>query len=459
MLQQLPFNPFPRLLGENEARLAASPAALLARLQQALRAAASADDVDLIDLDHWAGRRGIEWWHSRSLWHRAKQEVGPLATPLYGDLVARVLAARYGRSAKCLVLDLDNTVWGGAVGDDGVEGIVIGQGSASGEAHLAFQRFAQQLARRGIILAVCSKNDDAVARRAFDEHPEMILRLGDIGCFVANWTDKATNLRRIAGELNIGLDALVFADDNPFERNLIRAEVPEVFVPELGEDPADFAQIIADAGCFETAAVTSEDVAKTAQYRANARRQRLAEQATDLDAYLAALDMTLQHAPFDAIGLKRIVQLINKTNQFNLTTRRYTEGEVRALLADPNAMTLQMRLVDRFGDNGMIGVVIGRKDREAGALTIETWLMSCRVLGRRVEEATLALVVGAAQRDGFATVVGQYAPTTRNGMVAHHYAKLGFTQSAGLANGRTDWTLQVDRYSIPTSIPIKSERV
>ena len=288
------------------------------------------------------------------------------------------------------------------------------------------QEHARALAKRGVILAVCSKNDEANALAAFETHPEMLLRRGDISAFVANWDDKATNLRRIARELNIGLDSLVFLDDNPFERNLIRAELPEVAVPEVpDDDPALMAQVLADAGYFEALSLTDEDRERTRQYQANRERTALEGAHTDLPSYLRSLEMRLIWRRFDRIGLGRIVQLINKTNQFNLTTRRTTEEQVLAVMADPRAFGLQLRLTDRFGDNGIIAVVIGRVDAQARC-HIDTWLMSCRVLGRGVEAATLALVAERARALGAATLVGEYIPTAKNGMGADHYARLGF---------------------------------
>ena len=456
VLQQIPFNPMPRLLGENEARLPGSAASLLRAYQTELRAAAAEDSVDLIDLEHWASKFGLAAWHSSSLWNRSKQEVHPAASLYYGDLVARVLAASTGRSAKCLVLDLDNTLWGGVIGDDGLEGIVIGQGSAAGEGHLALQVHAKQLSKRGIILAVCSKNDDAVARAPFERHPDMALRLEDIASFQANWTDKPTNLRRIASELNIGLDALVFVDDNPFERDLVRRELPQVFVPEMPEEPSDYAATLSDSGYFEGVAVTRDDAARTEQYQANAVRRALRDLVTDVDGYLAALDMTLIASPFDAVGLTRITQLINKTNQFNLTTRRYAEAEVADLISDPTALTLQIRLKDRIGDNGVIAVVIAKLDEAHRRLDIEAWLMSCRVLGRQVEGATLHVMVEGARRMGATSISGRYIPTPRNGIVRDHFVALGFDLVAE-SEGVSQWILRLEDYTeIKTHIRIES---
>jgi FkbH-like protein len=427
ILQQTVLPVFSPLLGNNEYRLPGSAAALAQRLNLVLRSEADAGGVDLVAIDERALGDGIAAWHDPMLWHRAKQEITPAAAPIYGELVGRLIAARQGRSRKCLVLDLDNTLWGGVIGDDGLEGIVVGQGSALGEAFVAVQHYARELARRGVILAVCSKNDDENARAPFEKHPDMLLKQGDIACFVANWQDKATNIRTIAERLNIGLDSLVFLDDNPFERNLVRRELPMVAVPEVPGDPALYPRCLADAGYFESLAVTDEDRSRSEQYQANLAREAFASQTTDLPSYLRQLEMRLVVAPFNRLGLQRIVQLINKTNQFNLTTRRYTDEEVVALMDDRQAFGLQFRLVDRFGDNGIIGIVIGRKT-SADEVLIDTWLMSCRVLGRGVEEAMLNVVVGSARRLGGDRLIGEYRPTAKNRMVCEHYGRLGFSR-------------------------------
>jgi FkbH-like protein len=426
VIHQTPLPVHPTVLGSNEHRLPGSRQGLIVRLNHELRGLAESEGADLLALDARAAIDGLKAWHDPALWHRAKQEISPAAAPMYGELVARLLAAKQGRSAKCLVLDLDNTLWGGVVGDDGLEGLVIGQGSALGEAFVAFQEYARELSRRGVILAVCSKNDEANAVEPFEKHPEMVLKRHDIASFVANWSDKASNLRAIAEELNIGIDSLVFVDDNPFERSLVRRELPMVAVPEVGDDPATFAQTLADAGYFEGLAVTEEDRARTDQYQGNRQRESLKDSATDLDSYLRSLEMELIWRPFDKLGLQRTVQLINKTNQFNLTTRRYTEEDVLAIMGDGRAFGLQLRLVDRFGDNGIIAIVIG-KMRDEEDLLIDTWLMSCRVLGRQVEPTTLNLAAEQAKRLGARRLIGEYLPTKKNGMVKDHYGKLGFT--------------------------------
>jgi FkbH-like protein len=414
------------MLGNNEHRLPGSKARFITELNETIRALAQQDGVDILAVDDRAARDGIGKWHDPGLWHRSKQEVLLTAAPMYGDLVGRWLAAKQGRSFKCLVLDLDNTVWGGVIGDDGLEGIVLGQGSPLGEAYSAFQEYARELSRRGVILAVCSKNDEANAMEPFEKHPDMVLRRADIASFVANWSNKADNIRAIAQELNIGLDSLCFIDDNAFERNLVRQELPMVAVPEVADDPTGYPVALSDAGYFEALSVTDEDRERTSQYQGNIARNAMQAAVTDLPSYLRGLEMRLVWRHFDKLGLQRIVQLINKSNQFNLTTRRYTDDDVIAVMADPNAFGLQLRLLDRFGDNGIIAVIVGRLQPDKD-LDIDTWLMSCRVLGRQVEPTTLNLIAAQAVKLGARRLLGDYIPTRKNAMVKDHYARLGFT--------------------------------
>ena len=408
--------------GSGEQRLPGSRAAAVARLNAALPGLAAEEGIDVLALDAAVQRHGLSAWHDSVWWWRAKQEIAPAAAPFYGDLVARMLGARRGLSRKALVLDLDNTLWGGVVGDDGTANLVLGPGSAEGEAFAAFQAYARDLSRRGIVLAVVSKNDEANALDAFERHPEMVLTRGTIAAFLANWDDKAENLRRVAARLKLGLDALVFVDDNPFERDRVRTALPEVAVPELPPDPSGYADRIAGAGYFEALTVTAEDRARSGHYAA---RQEVEAQGGDLAAYLAGLDMRLLWRRFTAPDLPRIVQLVNKTNQFNLTTRRITEGEARDLLSDPDALALRFRLTDRLADNGIVGIVIGR--RAGDALVLDTWLMSCRVIGRGAEAAMRDAVVAAARAFGAARLVGLYRPSPKTGMVRDLYPRLGFS--------------------------------
>jgi FkbH-like protein len=407
----------------------------------------------VLDVAGLAETVGLADWHGTHQWNLAKFAFTEEYVPLYADHVARLVAAIRGKSRKVLILDLDNTLWGGVIGDDGLEGIKLAQGDATGEAHLHVQRLALDLRRRGVPLAVSSKNDDDVARRPFQQHPEMLLKLEHIAVFQANWRDKATNIQAIAEELSLGLDAMVFLDDNPVERGLVRELLPQVAVPELPEDAAFYARTLAAAGYFEAIALSGEDLKRAAQYQENAKRAELQKQVGGVEAYLVSLDMTITFQPFDAPGRARIAQLINKSNQYNLTTRRYTEAEVREAQANPSVLTLQVRLEDRFGDNGMISVVICRPGA-AHQWEIDTWLMSCRVLGRRVENMVLREILRQAQAHDIETLVGIYIPSDRNKMVADHYQKLGFTKVSEDAAGVTQWHLAVAGAE-PEAAPMK----
>jgi FkbH-like protein len=446
VIQQTALPIFPLLMGSNEQRLAESPRERLRQFNMELRAAADQEGVHLLAVDDYVAGDGTNAWYDPALWHRSKQEIHPRVSQVYGDLLVRLIASDRGLSSKCLVLDLDNTLWGGVIGDDGLHGIALGQGSSLGEAFVAFQRYVLGLKRRGVILAVCSKNDEANALAPFEQHPEMVLRRGDIACFVANWEDKASNLRKIANALNIGLDSLVFVDDNPFERNLVRQELPQIAVPEISDDPSFYATALADAGYFEAVSITAEDRERNEQYQANAERELLRESTTDLTSYLQSLRMELIHHPFDKINLARVTQLINKTNQFNLTTRRYTEAEVQGVMKDPRAVTLQMRLLDKFGDNGIIAILIAKLDENQDAV-IDTWLMSCRVLGRQVEEACLNVLAEQAMRLGARRLIGEYCPTAKNGMVCDLYPRLGFAAEGCQADGGVRFSLNLDSFA------------
>lgn len=402
--------------------------------------------VHLNDLAALAERRGLDQWVDARLWHEAKQFVAPSHIPEVVHNTASIVGALVGRTKKCLVLDLDNTLWGGVIGDDGVEGIEVGEGTGRGEAHKALQQYAKGLKERGILLAVCSKNDEKQALKPFDQHPEMVLRRDDFVAFKANWEPKSMNLRAIAQELNIGLDALVFLDDNPAEREEVRQGAPEVLVPELTDDPTDYVRILHDARAFEVVGVTSEDRARSEMYRGRAQRAELEASATDLSSFLESLEMTGVVRPFEPLSLPRVAQLINKTNQFNLTTRRRTPAEVEEVARSHEHITRTVRLADKFGDHGLISVVIGEVVGEA--LELDTWLMSCRVLKRGVERMVLNEVVAAARERGLKTIRGTYIPTDRNGLVRDHYRELGFDPGDGSSEpeaeeGDTRWHLDL----------------
>ncbi len=437
------FAPLPEgLFGSLDRVLPGAPRYLIDSVNRGVAEAVYGSEDVLVDVAALAETVGLSAWHSPTHWNLAKLPFAGELVPLYAEHVARVIGALRGKSRRCLVLDLDNTVWGGLIGDDGLEGIRIAQGDGTGEAYLTVQRMALALRERGIVLAVSSKNNDDVARRPFREHPDMLLREEHFAVFQANWSDKATNIKAIAEELKLGLDSMVFLDDNPVERGLVRQILPQVAVPELPDDPALYARTLAAAGYFESVTFSGEDLKRAQFYQENSRRVTLQHQAGDVDAYLASLQMEITFQPFDPTGRSRIAQLINKSNQFNLTTRRYTEAEVAAAEQDPACFTLQVRLSDTFGDNGMISVVIcrqtGRKTWE-----IDTWLMSCRVLGRRVEEMVLQEILCHAELNGIDRLIGVYKPTGQNKLVEHHYSKLGFSPITVGEDGSTVWELQV----------------
>jgi FkbH-like protein len=408
-----------------------------------LRARIETSSDILLDAAALAETVGLFQWHDPVQWTLGKFSFSHAIVPLYAEWLGRLIGAARGKAHKCLVLDLDNTLWGGVIGDDGLAGIVLGNGSPTGEAYLNVQRTALALRQRGVVLAVLSKNDEQVARSAFRSHPEMLLKEEHIAVFQANWQDKASNLKAIAETLNIGIDALVLLDDNPAERAQVREALPAVAVPELPGDPAFYGETLLAAGYFEAIRFTDEDRRRADRYRANAARAELLGAATDLDSYLGSLQMRAICGPFDCVSRARITQLINKTNQFNLTTRRYTESEVEEFEKSASGLTLQVRLIDRFTDNGIIAVVICVAHRTQWL--IDTWLISCRVLNRGVELATLNYIVGRARAAGIRALVGQYLKTERNGMVNDHYAHLGFAPISADDLG-SYWTLDIDSY-------------
>lgn len=409
-------------LGHLSAALAGGRGHLLRAINLELwEAAGRTQGVVILDVDQIAARFGKDRWHDPVLWHTAKQYPSAEAMPVLGQQLTALLRAILGLTSKCVALDLDGVLWGGVIGEDGLAGIQLGGGPV-GEAFVAFQSYLKSLVRTGVLLAVCSKNNPEDAVLPFRQHPEMVLREQDFAVFVANWKSKDENLREIAAALNIGLDAMVFVDDNPAERSRVRQNLPEVEVVDLPADPALYVSTLSRQGLFETLTITQEDRQRTASIRENLERKALESSAGSVDDYLAQLDIKAQLAPFDEVNLPRIVQLINKTNQFNLTTRRRTDAEVRALLA-AGAYTQAMRASDRFGDSGLTGVLIAVPDGDG--LRVDTWLMSCRVLGRRLEEVMFAALVRYAAQNHYAHIIGEYIPTAKNSQVADLYARLG----------------------------------
>jgi FkbH-like protein len=339
---------------------------------------------------------------------------------------------------KCIILDLDNTLWGGIIGDDGVENIQIGD-LGIGKAFSELQLWAKQLKHRGTILAICSKNDEAVAKEPFEKHPEMILRLEDISVFVANWNNKADNIKYIQQILNIGFDSMVFLDDNPFERNMVRTHVPDITVPELPEDPADYLNYIRTLNLFETASFTEEDGNRTLQYKEEAKRAIAQHQFTNESEFLQSLKMVSAVEPFNTFNTPRVVQLTQRSNQFNLRTIRYTEEDIQRMANDPDYINLAFSLEDKYGDYGLISLVITKK-LPNNSLFVDTWIMSCRVLKRNMENFVLNMIVDIAKQKGYSEIIGEFIPTAKNSMVKDHYENLGFT------NDGNTWKLSLENF-------------
>lgn len=432
-------------LGHYAVRHAAARENFLARLNR-LFADKAPPFVILHDLHGLVAEAGAANWFDERFYHEFKMPCGPESLSTYAHSVVTLLRSLLGGSKKVLVLDLDNTLWGGAVGDVGAGGITFGQGSGDGEAYLAFQRYAKELAQRGVILAVCSKNDAEKAREPFEKRGDMILRLSDISAFVVNWENKADNLRRIAEQLELKLDSFVFVDDNPAERALVRRFLPEVAVPDMPEDPAGYIAAVARLRYFEMTTFTREDSQRARYYAENSRRKELQARTPDLESFLSSLGMQIKVEPVTELNIQRVTQLINKSNQFNLTTRRYRVAEVRAMAESAEWQTRTFSLRDGLGDYGLICVILLR--RQADVLAIDTWVMSCRVLQRGVEQFARNELVALCRAEGCAHLAGTFIPTPKNALVADHYARLGFSPN-GSRNGQSYWELSVDAETQP----------
>jgi FkbH-like protein len=400
------------------------------------------------DIHYLSAQVGLAEWFGHTYWYNFHMALSPKGTVALAHNAAGIIKSIYGKSKKCLVLDLDNTLWGGIVGDDGVQNLILGRDHPVGEAFLDFQRYVKDLQRRGVILAVCSKNDPENAKDGFS-HPDSLLKVEDFSAFKANWNPKPENIREIAAELNIGLDSIVFVDDNPAERALVADQLPEVAVPEVGADVSRFAVALEHERYFEVDKVVQDDINRSAYYSSNAQRDVLQARFRNYGEFLASLEMTAEISAFSPVYLERITQLINKTNQFNLTTRRFTIAEVETATQDPAFITLYGRLADRFGDNGLVSVLIGRVVDETVELDI--WLMSCRVLNREMEFAMFDALVEQCQARGIRKIVGVYIPSKKNSMVVGHYAGLGFTRQSESSGSRELWQFDVPQtYSART---------
>ena len=382
--------------------------------------------VCMIDLQSLISRQGLDAAYDPKLRTLADQPYSLKFTRALAQEMTRVHRLAMGKVQKCCILDLDHTLWGGVIGDDGVEGIAIGR-DGLGKVYREIQLWARELRRRGIILAVCSKNTESVAREPFQRHPEMILREEDIAVFVANWEDKASNIRHIQEVLNIGFDSMVFIDDNPMERAIVREQLPEVTVPELPEAPEEYLPHLESLGLFDTLSKASLDgMDRTRQYQVEAERVKERKASGNLDEFLANLEMTSTiSSPFQTTDLPRISELFQRSNQFNLTTIRYSESEVRHLASSEGHLTFSFRLQDKFGEHGIISLVVA--EIQPPELVIQAWVMSCRVLKRTMEHFVMNTLVDAARDSKCHIIVGQFFPTPKNALVANLYTELGFT--------------------------------
>jgi FkbH-like protein len=394
---------------------------------QLMEYAATHPDFYLCDLNKVQYQLGRASFFQPSMYVNAAMVLSIDALPPVAAGTVALIGALYGRIKKCLVLDLDNLLWGGVIGDDGIENIQLGS-LGIGKVFTEFQCWVKKLKNRGIILAVCSKNTESVAKEPFINHPDMVLRLEDIAVFIANWDTKVENIRRIQAILNIGFDSMVFLDDNPFEREMVQEAIPGLTVPRLPEDPAGYLEYLYTLDLFETGPITAEDRERTRQYQQKAQREIGIHNYESEADFLKSLGMLSKVESFNPFNTPRVAQLTQRSNQFNLRTIRYTEGDIQRIAASPTHFGFSFTLEDKFGDNGIICVVILEKETTETAF-IDTWLMSCRVLKRGMEDFVLDTLVEFAKTRGFHYLKGEYLPSPKNQLVKDHYRRLGFQQT------------------------------
>ncbi|MEM7658257.1 MAG: HAD-IIIC family phosphatase [Bacteroidota bacterium] len=413
--------------------------------------AIEAESVHVLDIAALVSQVGLQQAQDPSLYVNADLPFTMDMEAYLAQALAQMMAAIRGKIKKCLVLDLDGTIWGGIIGDDGVAGIQVG-GSGVGKAFLELQQWAKHLQQRGIILAICSKNEQRIAEAPFLSHPEMALKREDIAVFVANWSPKSENIRHIQEVLNLGLDSIVFLDDNPVERAEVRAALPQVAVPDLPKDPAKRLAYLRQCNFFEAASLSSSDSQRTQQHQAEAQRTASKPQFSDLKQFLQSLEMQAKVQPFQAAQLPRLAQLSQRTNQFNLRTLRYSEAELKLIMASPRHLTLQLELTDTFGPYGLIAMVIGEMQAD-GRLFLQHWCMSCRVFQRGVEQLTLNQLVSFARQMGATHLLGEIIATPKNGPVRELYQRLGFVQTE-----KEQWELALaEAMPLPHEIQLLNE--
>lgn len=405
-------------------------------LQERMNAKNNVYPVDFSAIQNTIGRGEF---HDPVIYFTSKMAVSLNALPYVAKAVVDVIKSASGMIKKCVVLDLDNTLWGGVIGDDGLGGIEIGE-LGRGHAFTNFQRWLKELKQCGIILTVCSKNNEDTAKEPFEKLDEMVLKLSDISVFVANWDDKASNIRLIKETLNIGMDSMVFLDDNPFERNLVRELIPEICVPELPEDPARYVSFLQGENLFDTVSFTGAGSDRTQMYREEFERKKLEKSYESIDDYLKSLNMVAVAKPFEKNMYQRIAQLSQRSNQFNLRTVRYTEDEIERIAQSDKYLTLFFSLKDKFGEYGLISAVIMEKTSEEEVF-VDTWFMSCRVLKRGMEDFIVNSMVETAKEHGFNVINAEYISTAKNAMVKDLYREKGFE-----VTGENRYTLNVFEY-------------
>ena len=431
--------PYYRLMGNKDASDIHGKVNYVTRLNlKFYEYAQKTDHFYINDINYLSAQYGLEQWSDPFYWHSYKYALCVPAIPELAFSVAKIIKSVYGRNKKAFVLDLDNTLWGGIVGDDGVENLVLGHETSAGQVYCAFQEYLKEYKELGILLNIDSKNDYENAVAGLN-HPAGVLRPDDFIKIKANWEPKDRNLVQIAKELNLMPDSMVFVDDNPAEREIVRAQVPGAAVPEMPAEPAHYARFIDRCGFFEVTGLSEDDIRRTAMYQENAKRAKEESAFEDYEDYLKALHMRAEIKPFAPVYMARIAQLTNKSNQFNLTTRRYTQPEIEEVAANPDYITLYGKLEDKFGDNGVISVVIGH--RVGQILHMDLWIMSCRVLKRDMEYAMMDTLAETCLAAGITEIRGYYYPTAKNAMVKEFYSLQGFDKIKEDDQGNTQWRL------------------
>lgn len=441
--------PFYRLLGNKDVSDVHGHTNYIARLNSRLyEYAQNHKNFHINDINYLSADYGLKEWLNPFYWHMYKYSLCVPAIPYLSFSVANIIKSIYGKNKKALALDLDNTLWGGVIGDEGIEGIEIGHETPLGEIYSEFQKYLKHLKELGIILNVASKNDYEYAVAGL-KHVERTLNIDDFIVIKANWENKDANISQIAAELNISTDSIVFIDDNPAERELVKNQVPNIAAPNIGS-VENYIEVIDRAGFFEVTNFSDDDIKRNEMYKENLQRAKYQQNFKSYDEYLRSLDMTATIGEFENIYLPRIVQLTNKTNQFNLTTQRYNEKEMETIIHNSNYIKLYGKLKDKFGDNGVVTVLIGKEND--GAVDIILWLMSCRVLKRGMEFAMLDELTKEARERNVNKLRGYYCPTAKNSIVKDFYGELGFQKINEKDNGDTVWELDITNYNNKNSI-------